>query len=74
MDGGDAKFYRDDDCTVGHVSANEQSTLWAKAGLRYPYNEFRACYAMANAPLVQRLADKTTAGAGTASAPSFRIR
>ncbi len=58
MDGGDAKFYRDDDCTVGHVSANEQSTLWAKAGLRYPYNEFRACYAMANAPLVQRLADK----------------
>ena len=40
------------------MSANEQSTLWAKAGLRYPYNEFRACYAMANAPLVQRLADK----------------
>lgn len=58
MDGGDAKFYRNDDHTAGRVSANEQSTLWAKAGLRYPYNEFRACYGMANAPLVQRLADK----------------
>ncbi|MBD5102318.1 MAG: glycoside hydrolase [Subdoligranulum sp.] len=58
MDAGDAKFYRDDDRSAGNVTANEQSTLWAKAGLHYAYNEFRACYAMANAPLVQRLADK----------------
>lgn len=58
LDGGDAKFYRDDDQTAGGVSANAQSTLWAKAGLRYPYNEYRACYGMANAPLVHRLADK----------------
>lgn len=58
MDGGDARFYRNDDQSEGGVSANEQSSLWAAAGLRYPYNEFRACYGMANMPLVHRLADK----------------
>ena len=58
LDAGVARFYRDDDQSAGQVSANEQSSLWAVVGLRYPYNELRACYGMSNAPLVHRLADK----------------
>lgn len=58
LDAGDAYFYSDDDITYGHVTANQQSELWAKLGLHYPYNEYRACYGCAGLPLVQRLCDK----------------
>lgn len=58
LDAGDAYFYSDDDVTCGHVTANQQSELWAKLGLHYPYNEYRACYGCAGLPLVQRLCDK----------------
>ena len=58
FDAGDGSFYRDDDQTYGHVSAAEQTELWAQLGAAYPYNEFRACFKAAGLPLVQRLADK----------------
>lgn len=58
FDAGDGSFYRDDDQTYGHTSANEQTELWAKLGAAYSYNEFRACFKAAGEPLVQRLADK----------------
>ena len=58
FDAGDAYFYRDDDLTFGKVSANGQSELWARLGLYYPYNEYRACFGCGGQPLVQRLSDK----------------
>lgn len=36
----------------------EQTELWAKLGLEFPYNEFRACWKMGGQHLVQRLGDK----------------
>lgn len=64
FDAGDAKFYRTDDKTFGNVTPNEQCELWAKIGLKYPYNEYRACYKCAGKPLVQRLHDKNHSWTG----------
>lgn len=36
----------------------EQTELWARFGLEFPYNEFRACWKMGGEALVQRLGDK----------------
>lgn len=58
LDAGDAQYYRDDDKTFGNVSAHTQTELWAKLGLKYRFNEFRACFKAAGLPLVQRLHDK----------------
>lgn len=38
--------------TVDHTSS------WAKIGLSFPFNEYRACWKMGGQPLVQRLGDK----------------
>lgn len=59
LDAGDAIYYRDDDKNYGNVTPNEQCELWAKLGLEFPYNEYRACYKCAGRPLVQRLCDKS---------------
>lgn len=58
FDAGDARYYRDEDITYEKIDANGHSELWAKFGLHYAYNEYRACFKMAGTPLVQRLADK----------------
>lgn len=58
FDAGDVYYYRDDDMSFGGVSAHDQCGLWAKLGLRYPLNEYRASYKCAGLPLVQRLCDK----------------
>ena len=36
----------------------EQTELWAKLALEFPYNELRACWQMGGEALVQRLGDK----------------
>ncbi len=59
FDAGDVTFYRDDDITYGKVTAHEQCELWAKLGLKYKMNEYRACYKCGGLPLVQRLCDKS---------------
>ena len=64
FDAGDAKFYSLDDKTYGNVTPNEQCELWAKIGLKYPYNEYRACFKCAGKPLVQRLHDKNHSWTG----------
>ncbi len=61
FDAGDFVFYRDDDITYGNVTPHEQCELWAKLGMRYRFNEYRACYKCAGLPLVQRLGDKNHA-------------
>jgi alpha-glucosidase (family GH31 glycosyl hydrolase) len=59
FDAGDVYSYRDDDRTYGGVSAHDQCELWAKLGLKYRYNEYRATYKCAGLPLVERLCDKS---------------
>ena len=36
----------------------DHTTSWAKIGLEFPVNEYRACWKMGGQPLVQRLGDK----------------
>lgn len=36
----------------------DHTTSWAKIGLAFPFNEYRACWKMGGQPLVQRLGDK----------------
>lgn len=67
FDAGDTWFYKDDDITYGNVSAHDQCELWARFGLQYPYNEYRACYKCAGLPLVQRLRDKAHQWSAVAS-------
>ncbi len=57
FDAGDALYYKVG-VSRGGVSANTQSELFAKVGLDYPLNEYRATWKMGGEPLVQRLRDK----------------
>ena len=41
------------------VNPNKHTELFAKIGLSYPYNEYRATWKMGGQPLVQRLHDKS---------------
>ena len=43
----------------GNLEPNDHCEAYAKLGLEYPLNEFRACWKMAGQPLVQRLRDKS---------------
>lgn len=36
----------------------DHTASWAKIGLQFPFNEYRACWKMGGQPLVQRLGDK----------------
>ncbi len=59
LDAGDAKFYNDKNLvSFKKVSPNEHSEEWAKIGLSFPLNEYRAMWKMGGQPLVQRLGDK----------------
>ncbi|MBQ9339678.1 MAG: glycoside hydrolase [Paludibacteraceae bacterium] len=42
-----------------HSATNvDHTTSWAKIGLEFPVNEYRACWKLGGRPLVQRLGDK----------------
>ncbi|WP_343327843.1 glycoside hydrolase family 31 protein [Lentibacillus saliphilus] len=58
MDGGDPQYYRQSDVCHQTLTPNEHSLKWAEIGLKYPFNEYRACWKLGNQPLVQRLSDK----------------
>jgi alpha-glucosidase len=58
LDAGDFSFYPPTALSKEPATPNQQSELFAKIGLRYPLNEYRACWKMAGQPLVQRLRDK----------------
>lgn len=58
FDAGDPVVYRDDFVTKDKISGNDYCKLWAKIGLKYNLNEYRACWNMGLAPLAQRLCDK----------------
>ena len=68
FDAGDPERYLEEDVEVFDKKSydTEQTTLWAKLGLEFPYNEFRACWRLGGQALVQRLGDKKYAWEGVA--------
>jgi len=59
LDAGDARSYRDEAIeAMQDVTPNTHSELWARLGLPYKLNEYRACWKCAGLPLAQRLRDK----------------
>ena len=69
FDAGDPERYQAKDIMPfdGKSFDTEQTELWAKLGLQFPYNEFRACWKMGGEALVQRLGDKSYSWRGVAS-------
>lgn len=60
FDAGDAFFYNNKNLvSYRNITPNEHSETWAKIGLSFPLNEYRAMWKMGGQPLVQRLADKS---------------
>ena len=58
FDAGDMHFYPSNGLSKGNVTPNQQCELFAQFGLRFPLNEYRACWKMGGQPLAQRLQDK----------------
>jgi alpha-glucosidase (family GH31 glycosyl hydrolase) len=59
LDAGDASHYHDANIKASrNISPNAFSELWAKLGLPFKLNEYRACWKLAGQPLAQRLRDK----------------
>lgn len=58
FDAADLWFYPANALSMTPLSPNEQCGLYAQFGLRFPLNEYRACWKMAGQPLAQRLLDK----------------
>jgi alpha-glucosidase (family GH31 glycosyl hydrolase) len=58
FDAGDLRDYRLDDVTTVAGEPVDYCESWARIGLSYRFNEFRACWKMGGQPLAQRLHDK----------------
>ncbi|MEO9891946.1 glycoside hydrolase family 31 protein [Aurantibacter sp.] len=59
FDAGDSDFYTGDIVSfVPDTNPNDHTTYFAKLGLQFPLNEYRASWKMAGLPLAQRLRDK----------------
>ena len=60
LDAGDAGFYADSDIISWDQDSipNDHTMHFARLGLKYPLNEYRASWKMAGLPLAQRLRDK----------------
>jgi alpha-glucosidase len=60
LDAGDPYFYDSPHLLSSkNISPNDHCEQWAKIGLQFPLNEYRAMWKMGGQPLVQRLADKS---------------
>jgi alpha-glucosidase (family GH31 glycosyl hydrolase) len=64
LDGGDAELFADSSMLTGAVAhdstatPNDQTEEFARIGLDFPLNEYRATWKMGGQPLAQRLRDK----------------
>src|SRR5699024_2414513 len=58
LDGGDPMYYELDDISAASLHPNEHAEQFARFGIQYSLNEFRAGWKMAGEPVVQRLCDK----------------
>lgn len=60
FDAGDADFYTGNIVSyTPDLTPNDHTKYFAKLGLKFPLNEYRASWKMAGLPLVQRLRDKS---------------
>ncbi|MCG8524955.1 MAG: glycoside hydrolase family 31 protein [Opitutales bacterium] len=59
LDAGDSQYYRNVEAEQTHLIPVDHTMLFASIGLRYPLNEYRACWKMGGQALVQRLRDKS---------------
>ena len=58
FDAADMPLYPTNALSMKSLSPNDQCGLYTQFGLRFPLNEYRACWKMAGQPLAQRLLDK----------------
>lgn len=60
FDAGDNSFYNPDliDSFQKDAKSVDHTLAWARVGLEFPFNEYRAGWKMGGQPLVQRLGDK----------------
>ena len=60
LDAGDVQYYDPGkvDSYQKNASPGDHSMAWARIGLEFPFNEYRACWRMGGEALVQRLGDK----------------
>ncbi len=60
FDGGDSHYVTSPDILFDSPDnvPNDYTEEWAKIGLEFPYNEYRACWKMGGRAIVQRLLDK----------------
>ncbi len=60
LDAGDVFFYDPQkiDSYKQNATSTDHTEAWAKIGLAFPFNEYRACWKMGGEALVQRLGDK----------------
>ena len=58
LDAGDVDEYHAPYVTHEPATPSDLCEAYAKIGLKFPLNEYRACFKMAGQPLVQRLCDK----------------
>lgn len=58
FDAGDTRFYPENTLSKKGFTPNEHCESFTQFGLRFPLNEYRACWKMAGQPLAQRLHDK----------------
>jgi alpha-glucosidase (family GH31 glycosyl hydrolase) len=58
FDAADMHFYPANALSKENITPNQHCELYTQFGMRFPLNEFRACWKMGGQPLVQRLHDK----------------
>ena len=58
FDAADFQFYPSNSMSKGNLTANAHSESYTQFGLRFPFNEYRACWKRGGQPLAQRLLDK----------------
>ncbi|MFZ4725918.1 MAG: glycoside hydrolase family 31 protein [Paludibacter sp.] len=58
FDAADFPHYPQNALSKVSLTPNAQSELYTQFGLRFPFNEYRACWKMGGQPLAQRLLDK----------------
>lgn len=60
LDAGDVIFYDPEkiDSYKKDATTTDHTEAWARVGLEFPFNEYRACWKMGGEALVQRLGDK----------------
>jgi alpha-glucosidase len=58
FDAADMQFYPANALSKENITPNKHCELYTQFGLRFPLNEYRACWKMGGQPLAQRLLDK----------------